>query len=82
MLPREAIHTLHDGVMVETEAQEQWALNVINEKKVNNTQIFSKKTSSINLFKSIIEKNEFTTKVVVEACRCWLADPPSNGFGA
>lgn len=35
-LPREALHTLHDGLITKLRAREQRALNVISEQKVNN----------------------------------------------
>jgi len=68
-LPSEALHTLQDGVITELRAREQWTLNVINEQKVNNAQMFIEKTSTINLLKKITEKNECTTTVVDEAYR-------------
>lgn len=71
-LPSEALHTLQDNVIVEIWAQEQCALNVINDQKVKNAQIFVEETSVIDLLKKITDKNECTTIVVVEACQTIL----------
>jgi len=68
VIPREALRTLHDGVIIELWALEQRELNIISEQKVNNSQIFSKNTSTIELFKAIMMNNEHTTMVVTEAC--------------
>ena len=38
-LPREALHLLQDGVIVELRAHEQQNLQVISEQKINNNQM-------------------------------------------
>lgn len=43
-------------------------MNVINEKKVNNAQMFIEKLSAVDLIKNITEKNECTIVVVAKAC--------------
>lgn len=53
--PSEALHTLQYGVIAELWAKEQRALNVINEKKVNNAQMFIENTFEISLLNNITE---------------------------
>jgi len=68
-LPSEAIHTLQDGLIVKLQAQEQCALNIISEQKVENAQLLVHKNFSIDILKATMENNEHMTKVVAKACR-------------
>jgi len=69
MLPSEPLHTLQDGVIAELQAREQCMLNVISEQNINNAQMLVEMAFTIDLVKKIIENNEHTIVVVVEACR-------------
>ena len=69
-LPNEFLHTLQEGVIEEElKAQEQHALSTINEKKVNNEQIFIEKITTLKAWKKVQEKNEHTIVVVAKACK-------------
>ena len=54
---------------MELRAHEQCMTHVINEQRVNNTQMVVKKKYAIDIFKAIIDKNECMTKAVADTCR-------------
>lgn len=72
MLLSGALYSLQDSVLTELRAREQCVLNLISKKKVDNAQMFVEKTSIIDLPKKIIENNQCSTIIVVEACQTIL----------
>lgn len=57
-LPSEFLHTLQAGVIAKLKAREKCALIMINKNKVNNEHIFIEKTSALEAWKKVQERNE------------------------
>ena len=63
-LSNEYLHTLETGVTAELRAREQRALNIIRKYREHNEQMFIEKTSTIDTWMKLQQKNEHTATVV------------------
>jgi len=65
-LPNDYLHMLQEGLLVELRAREHCALNLINEYRLNNKQMFTEKSEALEAYKKIQAQNSQLAAMMVE----------------